>query len=254
MDERQIISLLCPTRGRILGAARMLQSLAAASSHPERIEVLFYVDDDDPEAEIYRAQLPASSHAASLLGRVQVVVGEAISISKSWNVLAGIAEGTLMMMANDDLFFVSLGWDARLDKEAAKYPDEIFCIWFDDGYTHENIATFPIVSRRWVDCLGFFTPGIFEFWYNDKWIMEVARKLDRLHYISDMLIEHRHFYAGRAVFDDTYKRNFDDEYEAGSRIRRDTELFDRTEHYRQADADKLRPLLGTPPDKPKIGG
>ena len=50
------ISLLLPTRGRPVLVARLLRSIVAESAHPELIEVIVCVDDDDIESHGIQAR------------------------------------------------------------------------------------------------------------------------------------------------------------------------------------------------------
>jgi hypothetical protein len=240
-NKPRAFSLLCPSRGRPHFAKRLLDSLKSTTFHRERIELLFYLDADDPLIEGYRAMIDAENGAAKSLGRLEVLVGESKSISQSWNDLAAGAHGGVMMMANDDQVYIHSGWDLRLDEEIDRFPDEIYCLWFNDGINAGNHCAFPIISRLWYETLKYFTPGIFEFIANDTWIMDVANRAGRLHYIDDVTVEHRHFTAGKAEFDETYQR-----HRSGvnkDRIARDLDLFERTSEIRELDAKRLRTLI-----------
>ncbi|WP_146208972.1 hypothetical protein [Azospirillum sp. TSO22-1] len=220
-----------------------MDSVAATASLRGRIEVLVYIDSDDPEVEGYRrtfAELASSGHG---LGRVQAIIGPPRSVSISWNDLAAASRADVLMMANDDQVYVEAGWDCRLDACVAAYPDRIFCMWFNDGICGEEHCAFPIVSRRWCNKLGYFTPGIFEFIANDTWIMDLGRRVGRLHYIGDVLVEHRHFSVGKSMFDETYRRHREGEQE--QRRARDMFVFERTAAIRERDARWLSALLGS---------
>ena len=140
------ISILTPTRGRPAGALRLFETAHETAENPDQLECLFYVDEDDPELSGY-VDVPG------------VHVGEPISVSKSWNVIANLCHGGLLMMGNDDLIFKSRGWDEVLHHEVAKFPDGIFCMFFDDGINAGAHCAFSIVSRRWYETLGKFTPA-----------------------------------------------------------------------------------------------
>ena len=93
-------------------------------------------------------------------------------------------------MATDAQLYGHEGWDTRLDAEILKFPDRIYCIWFNDGINGSGHCAFPIVSRRWYNTLGYFTPGIFDFLFNDTWIMAIAQLLGRVHYVDDVTVEY----------------------------------------------------------------
>lgn len=248
-----MISLLCPTRGRADQAMRLALSVVATASQPDRVELLFYVDSDDLEKASYEQAI--SQHKAQLdrLHRCLLIVAEPIGISKAWNVLAALSQGDLLVMAADDQIYNTAGWDDRLLTETLRFPDKIFCMWFNEGHWGEKLCTFPIVSRKWCLGLGYFTTGLFECLYDDLWIMDLAQRLDRLHYIPDVLTEHFHWSYGKSDIDATYAKQVDVAGQLKPTVRRDMNLFSRTAPYRETDARRLAQLMRTPPPKLKPG-
>jgi glycosyl transferase/beta-hydroxylase protein BlmF len=220
-------SLLCPTRGRVKGAKELLDSALSTADDPSRVEVLFYVDSDDELAEEYKR----------VLGD-RVTIGEPMSVSKSWNIIAGKCTGDILIMANDDIVYRTQGWETKIAKEASKFEDGIYCMWTEDGINGPNHCAIPIVSRKWYETLGYFTPGIFKFFFNDTWLMDIGRKVGRLHYIEDVLMEHLHFSVKKSEFDDTYKAVRED-----GRSIVDKEIFDNGEEMRKTHAAKLMKVM-----------
>jgi hypothetical protein len=141
------------------------------------------------------------------------------------------------MTANDDQVYIDSGWDDRLDIETAKYPDGIYCMWFNDDWESQNFCTFPIVSRRWVETLGYLQFPFFEHFFADSWIWMLAKSVDRAVYLDDVLVEHRHWKSGKSEVDDTYERNSTDS--GDSRYSRDRDVIDRFERYFLADVEAL---------------
>ena len=86
-----------------------------------------------------------------------------MSVSRSWNILASNCTGDILIMGNDDLIYKTQNWDGILVEQTKKFKDGIYLMWFDDGIKH-NHANFPIISRKWYETLGYFTPGCFNFW------------------------------------------------------------------------------------------
>ena len=142
------------------------------------------------------------------------------------------------MLSNDDQVYKDKGWDVIIDRERNKFPDEIYCMWFNDGINGPNLCAFPIISRRWYETLGYFTPEIFEYFYVDTWIMDIARRAGRLHYIPHILVEHMHFTQGKSEYDATYRRNRPE-----GMASTDESLFENTAEQRQAEALKLIRLI-----------
>lgn len=226
------ISILTPTRQRPWRAYNYAQSVFKTANHPERVELLFYIDKDDPDLESYVGKQYELSK-----WNIKFIFGEPMSVSKSWNILAEKCTGDILMMGNDDLIHVTEGWDTVLEEASDDYADEIYCIFFDDGINHGKHCAFPAVSRKWYNTLGYFTPGIFEFIANDTWVFDIGTKIDRVRYIPEVLVRHEH-HSVTKVKDATTLR-----HRAGAnkdRIKRDLALFDKTNGQREHDAEKLR--------------
>jgi hypothetical protein len=117
-------------------------------------------------------------------------------------------------------------------------------MWMNDMINEDRHCAFPIVSRKWCDTLGYFTPGVFKFGYNDTWVYDIAKRLGRCHWISSVTAEHMHFNQGKSQKDDTYRWNRDGD--RGYMIDGfDVETYVSLEmvEKRMADADKLRAVM-----------
>ncbi|NDI46782.1 aspartyl/asparaginyl beta-hydroxylase domain-containing protein [Goekera deserti] len=226
------LSVLCPSRQRPGGLRRLLRSMAGTATHPERIEVLCYVDSDDPAVARYRKML--DGRLVTGLDRVVLQVGEPIGLPAAWNALAAAATGDLLAMANDDQVYVQRGWDLALDRRvqelSASHADGVFCMYFDADQYPEGSADFPIVTRAWFEGLGYFSPEMFQQWQAERWIFDIARRLDRLYPIAGVRVDHLHFQDYTAPFDATYQRH---------RITREKSLADHALYIR-ADVDRER--------------
>ena len=231
-----LISLLCPSRGRPKKLARLIKSIANTATIPSRIEILIYVDDDDPEKFEY-----ILSHKnlvldplISKLKNIDLFVDQPFRTPILNNILSDRAQGNILMITNDDQIFRDKNWDIRIDEEARKFPDNIYCMWFNDGRYQEKICTFPILSREWVDTIGYIEPFLFEHFNCDLWTWQIGKMIDRLHYIPDILVEHLHPDTGKAEQDETTMRNL-----KGRRPEIDKLIFAKSERYRVLDASIL---------------
>lgn len=230
------ISVLCPTRQRAERAHNYTKSLFSTSIFSSRVELLFYIDNDDPERTSYVSLFEQDKCKD---WNYKLIFGEPISVSKSWNIIAGKCDGDILLMGNDDLIHETTGWDVILENVSNEYKDDIYCIFFDDGINNGKHCAFPAVSRKWYTTLGYFTPGIFEFLYNDTWIFDIAKKINRVRYVPEVMVRHNHHSVSK-VKDATTKRHRDDN---PGRIKRDKALFERTEHKRDEHAEKLRKII-----------
>jgi glycosyl transferase/beta-hydroxylase protein BlmF len=171
------------------------------------------------------------------------VFGEAKSVSKSWNDLYAKSVGDILIMGNDDLVYRTSLWDLRIENESERFEDEIYCMWMDDMINDDRHCAFPIVSRKWCETLGYFTPGVFEFGYNDTWVYDIAKRIGRCKWIGNVVAEHMHFSQSKSQTDDTYRRNRVGD--RGNLYQLDGQTFDSLEmvEKRMADAEKLRAVM-----------
>ena len=248
MIKESTISILTPTRNRPNNCERFIKSINATASNHERIELLFYVDDNDPALEQYKSLAAHSDSEYRHFGKVDFTFGEAMSVSKSWNILAKKSTSYIMIMGNDDLIYRTPDWDSRLIKElAVRYKDDPYWVsWFDDGINGERHCAFPIISREWYETVGHFAPGVFHFGYNDTWVFDVAKRVNRTHYIKDILVEHMHFSKGKSEMDDTYAHNRTGP--RGNLYQKDKLIYEATSPQRKLEADKIRDMIKTPED------
>ena len=241
MVRNMRISILTPTRNRPNNCERFIKSIYNTASQRDRVELLFYVDKDDPAVETYKSLHDHCQTEYKDFYKIEFVIGEPQSVSISWNDLAEKCTGDVIAMGNDDLIYQTDGWDSLLEIELQRYyVDKIYVAWMEDGINGDRHCAFPIVSREWYKCLGRFTPGCFNFGYNDTWIFEVGQMLNRTHFMPHIRAEHLHFSKG-APMDDTYARNRTQE--KGNLYAKDKLIFDKTRAVRQKDRDMLRRLI-----------
>ena len=232
-------SLLCPSRDRAHRMQVLMESVCRTAERPERVEVLCYVDDDDPSLGEYRRLFADADGRFRRLKRCELVVGESMTVGKLWNVLARRSAGDVLMMANDDQMYLDYAWDAAAEEELRRHPDEIVCLFFDDGQYLPERGDFPMVSRRWFEELGYFTPEIFQFWTHELWIMDIAERIGRLQRVHGIRVDHLHYDQYLAVFDETYRRHRLD----WMKSEQDGILFRQTAEQRESAAEKLRRLM-----------
>lgn len=186
----------------------MVLSCLSTASHPKSIEVLLGFDRDDPHRGAYWPLL-ADKRFTGACGRFYLHDGVAgRTVSQVWNELADCSKGDILLMANDDLIFETQGWDEALRAIDKSVPDRIYVAYCEDGINGERHAAFPAVSRKWVNTLGYFAPDVgFHFFYNDTWIFELGKALNRLYFIRDHKIAHNHYTLKDGVCDETTHRN-----------------------------------------------
>lgn len=233
----KVLSLLCPTRERPDLVERYIQSINNTATYPERCEVLLYVDNDDPKFESY-IKVCDKTRSETPLKRIGLFTGLRKSISISWNDLAEQSLGDILIMGNDDLVFITKNWDVILEQESNSFSDDIYCLFFHDTvHNNPTFCAFPMVSRKWYETLGYFTPGVFNFQYNDTWISDLADRIGRKRKISDVVMEHRHWKTTKGKTDGTKEHTI-----AQQTLQTDGLIYSRPDMIdrRIADAKKLQ--------------
>lgn len=197
------LSILLPTRGRPDFANRLLESIADTAERPGELEVLFYIDADDPES-------------LARIGRQGLAVKKlcgppGCGIGVMTNVLYRESRGAFVLLCGDDNVFRTPGWDARVRAEFARFPDGVALVYPNDLYQGEQICTAPFISREVCELMGGPCPPVYVSSYIDTHLLNIFVHLEHMGhkrriYLPDVVLEHLHHLAGKAQFDETYAR------------------------------------------------
>lgn len=223
-----MISILLPTRQRPHNIERLWESVINTVDDINNIELVMYIDDDDQTYDDLK-----------LDGNITIVRGPRIVLSECWNKCYEQAKGYILMHCGDDIVFRTKGWDTTVKTEFAKYPDHIVFVYGDDGGPARDFGTHGFIHRKWAEVSGFFVPPYFSSDYNDTWLNDVAKLINRHHRI-DIYTEHMHPAFNKAPVDDNHRERL-------VRHRNDhvDELYrsPAMEKERQENADKLREAM-----------
>ena len=114
----ELISILCPTRGRPEFMESLVQSAYETAGKPISIKYLqfiFYIDEDD-SGSISKLDSLKHGFNEGTWDKVNVdaVIGPRINLSEAWNRCYEKADGDILFHAGDDLIFKTRGWDAMV--------------------------------------------------------------------------------------------------------------------------------------------
>ena len=197
------ISILVPTRerpGNILG---FLESMRYTAYLPETIEVVIYIDNDDPTRNIIPSAFPPLE--------IKKIIGpRSKSIGKMFKAMWKAASGRIIGGAGDDMVFRSQGWDMKIRDIFEVDEDGIYLAYGNDLHQGENMCTMPFLSSEYCRILGGVCPEEYPGEYADTHILDIFAKLktagyDRKRYLDKMIIEHIHPAAGKGEWDETYE-------------------------------------------------
>ena len=194
-----LISIILPTRGRPKLALSFMNSLVDMADHPDHIEIVAIVDDDDQTRDLIE------------FGRCHFLkVTTSRQTMGIYNQLGVIhSNGSIVALGNDDVIVKSKGWDTTYRQIHDQYPDEIYLAYPNDKNKRSSLCTFPLFPRA----LFVNAPGVLNSSYKgafiDYHLMDIFmrlrwHKLDRITYLKNVIFEHNHFRAGKSEFDQTY--------------------------------------------------
>jgi len=202
--DQETISVVLPTRRRPDKVREMLQSIEDTTHHKDRVEVCFYFDEDDTNTLDQ-----CKSYFNEFTFTIKHMVGPRITMSDTWNkAYEKLATNSLIMLCADDFRFRTKYWDDIVYDAFSKYQDKIALVYGNDMiWTDGRLATHGFVHRKWVEVSGMWLPPYFVSDYCDTWIDNVARMINRIHFIPSMVIEHLHYTVGKSQIDEnTFER------------------------------------------------
>ena len=189
----EIISLLLPTRQRPRQLARLVNSVDCTARRPDLIEIVTYIDDDDPSYDdlalpVEWVKVRGPRHHDGL-----------VNLSVKWNECYAACSGDIIMHCGDDIVFRTDHWDDVV--RGAFPPDRIAFVFGDDGYqTGNNFGTHGFIHRKWIDAVGYLFPPLFVSDFNDTFLNDVSKRIGR-HFEVPIFTEHMHYICGKAEID-----------------------------------------------------
>lgn len=173
----------------------MVDSILATATYPDRVELVTYVDDDDPSYEGVNFDLTwIQVHGPRYHDGL-------VNLSIKWNRCYDASTGAILMHCGDDIVFRTAGWDVIVRDAFDDVPDGILFAYGRDGYQDGNqFGTHGFIHRAWVETVGFFVPPLFSSDFNDTFLNDVAKTIDR-HREIPIYTEHMHYICGKADVD-----------------------------------------------------
>lgn len=121
------------------------------------------------------------------------LAGEWESTVYRWNNLAQEVmkrpAANLFMLAADDVIFSTPGWDEALLDHYKKLENKIHVYALRDSRSADG-TPHPIVTREWINALGYFLPPLFFHWFVDSWTVEIARDNGCFTHLTDYELIH----------------------------------------------------------------
>jgi len=205
------ITIIIPTRDRYNGLTYLVKSINDLANKPRKIEIIMRVDDDDKVGLEAISDLEAANLEVAL---VKVIKPRNEYLSDLWDECYELASADRIMACADDCIFRTKDWDLTI-VAASPNPDKVVYFMYGNDTIQKNfLATFPIVSRAWVECAGFFMPRGYKRDWCDTHLHDIAIRLKKEHrinlltlgwYFKDIIFEHQHpAHKRQFKYDQTY--------------------------------------------------
>lgn len=184
------IAILCPTRDRARQFKRMLKSA------------------DDTISSSFVVFGGGDASDGSYSGFPLINMPENLPTAHKWNLLAETAlhdrSIKLFMLGSDDMYFETTGWDKALLDHYNALENKIHVYALQDSRDPDG-TPHPIVTREYIDALGYFVPPIFLHWYVDSWTVEIARANNCFTHLKEYSLIHDKP-SDKGIIDETHNR------------------------------------------------
>lgn len=172
------IAILCPSRKRPKQFDVMVESAKRTSGS----EIEIYLGIDVSEIDDY--QNPG----------FLMIQPDGMPTVHKWNLLAREAmkdpDNKLFMLGSDDTVFTTPLWDKALIEHYNALENKIHVYALQDSRDVNGIPH-PIVTREYIEAMGWMLPPIFLHWFVDLWTVEIAKANNCFTHMKDYMLEHR---------------------------------------------------------------
>lgn len=188
---------IVPSRSRPPNVARLLQAWTATGARGVA-DLLIVVDADDPVLPGYQAlDLSGARLGVADVWRPMVHKLDRAAVAEAGSYFA-------LGFMGDDHLPATTGWADRYLETLRQAGTGI--VYARDDYMDEKLPTQWAMTSDIVSALGRMVPAPVEHLFCDNAMLDLGNAAECIHYLSDVLIQHRHYGNGLAAYDAQYKR------------------------------------------------
>jgi hypothetical protein len=180
--------LIVPTRKRPSACDELLTAFEETA---EDADILFGIDDDDK-----------SEYSSRVLEKASI--NPRLRMGGTLNLLAtqNADKYEFLSFMGDDHRPRTQGWDKILSDAIGERPGVAYG---DDLLQGANLPTAVTMSAEIVRRIGYMVPPVLVHMYMDNFWRDFGVKIGNLQYRADVVIEHMHYLAGKAINDLQYQ-------------------------------------------------
>lgn len=189
MDKK--ILIVVPSRSRPELMRNLLWSWKNTTS--EKSDILVFLDTDDLEMFNY----PFLDH---IIG-----VREELNYKNNRLVNLAVSRGyDIVGCLSDDFIFHTKGWE---DEIIGWQKENRGICYGNDLLQGASLPTAPFIHTSIIKSLGYAAPPELIHYFIDNYWMELGMRLDKIKYLPEILIEHKHWSAGKSEKDAVYSES-----------------------------------------------
>jgi len=197
-----MLKVIVPSRGRPEAALQLINAVAD-TRQIHSTGLVFSVDDDDPNLDLYREVCGTRPDVAQIdvVKATGWMVG---ALNQTAYAIAANPQVTEIGFMGDDHRPRTRGWDASYLSALTEMGAGI--VYGDDLLQHDFVPTQCAMSASIIRTLGWMAHPTLKHMYVDTFWRDIGTVAGRLRYLPDVVVEHLHYINNKAVEDEGYKR------------------------------------------------
>lgn len=192
--------VIVPSRGRPKAAAELAEAFGATRTFAH---LVFAIDEDDPTHDEYAEALGVHPNTVIDTGGAPATMVRALNAVAVRRASAPDAPFAIGFMG-DDHRPRTPGWDQAYLDTLRELRTGI--VYGNDLLQGENLPTQVAMTSDIIRTLGYMAPPTMTHLYVDNAWLSLGTALGKLRYLPDVVVEHLHPVAGKAEWDDGYRR------------------------------------------------
>jgi hypothetical protein len=225
------IAILVPSKGRPEGCKKLLDSISKTAENLPNVYLMYQKD----ESKQYQFNL-----AGYWPGVTQWSTQEWLPTVQKWNDLCDLAlqnkDNKLFMLGSDDIVFTTPLWDKELLEHYNALKNKVHVYHFQDSRDKDG-TPHPIVTREYIETMGYFLPPIFLHWYCDTWTVDIAKANGCFTHLKNYELAHIKP-SDKGIADATHSGIRAQEWN-----RRDSYVFSKCSNYLALEKQKLASFI-----------
>lgn len=190
-----------PTRQRPEQFLSTLQLFYEYCNHPENVQVIVSIDEDDVSMQDEQIQY----HTLSLFPNTQIYSNAPRGKIAACNANLDMMDKDIdiILLVSDDMIPQCQGWDSILIAEMKQYyPDLDGVLFHNDGYVGRQLNMMCILGIKYFKRFNYLYHPDYISLYCDNEFMDVANQLKRQKYFDLCLFKHEHYARNSAIEQD----------------------------------------------------